>query len=233
MRPDEKHLAVKRYSVHSQRSFAINFLVFLLIGMTYDPALALRNPAAVYCEAMGYEYMIFYEKQGARGACNLPRNPVDAWDFLKGKVGQVYSYCSSEGYGIRTVAEPEKCSRIFSDECAVCLLTDGSEVEVTAMMALTFAETTCGDGSCGTPENYSSCPEDCPPGGWDDYCDGLDDGTCDPDCLETKAHDPDCFDTDGDNDVDGKDLAAYIFFSKGLGLDKFAENFGKVNYLNR
>ena len=36
-------------------------------------------------------------------------------------------------------------------------------------------------------------------------------------------------DDDGDKDVDGKDLVSYINNSKGLGLDRFAENFGDVN----
>jgi hypothetical protein len=36
-------------------------------------------------------------------------------------------------------------------------------------------------------------------------------------------------DFDSDGDVDGKDLAEYIFDSGGLGLEMFAGNFGKAN----
>ena len=36
-------------------------------------------------------------------------------------------------------------------------------------------------------------------------------------------------DYNGDKDVDGSDLAGYIFDSGGLGLDVFAANFGKKN----
>jgi len=36
-------------------------------------------------------------------------------------------------------------------------------------------------------------------------------------------------DFDGDKDVDGADLAEYLFDSGGLGLDVFAANFGKNN----
>jgi len=35
-------------------------------------------------------------------------------------------------------------------------------------------------------------------------------------------------DDDGDKDVDGQDLAAYILDDEGLGLDVFAMNFGKA-----
>ena len=36
-------------------------------------------------------------------------------------------------------------------------------------------------------------------------------------------------DNNGDRDVDGSDLAAYIFDTGGLGLDEFAVSFGKEN----
>jgi len=39
-------------------------------------------------------------------------------------------------------------------------------------------------------ENYKTCPQDCPSGGRDDYCDGRADGICDPDCTEKE--DPNC-----------------------------------------
>jgi predicted extracellular nuclease len=38
-------------------------------------------------------------------------------------------------------------------------------------------------------------------------------------------------DDDGDNDIDGEDLAAYLLNPKGLALDRFAANFGNVNCL--
>lgn len=48
----------------------------------------------------------------------------------------------------------------------------------------------CGDGSCQFHESYENCPEDCPSGLRDDFCDMKADNKCDPDCsLEM---DPDC-----------------------------------------
>ena len=46
------------------------------------------------------------------------------------------------------------------------------------------------DNICSEYENEISCPSDCPSGSKDDYCDGLEDGICDPDCA--KGKDPDC-----------------------------------------
>jgi len=48
---------------------------------------------------------------------------------------------------------------------------------------------TCGDNICDVTETYHSCPQDCPSGGSDNYCDKVDDNICDPDCFD---QDPDC-----------------------------------------
>ena len=61
MMPDEEYTGEKRFSVPGKRMLAIGLIAFLFIVMSFDPALALRNPAAVYCRELGYEYMIFYE----------------------------------------------------------------------------------------------------------------------------------------------------------------------------
>src|SRR5512139_1734236 len=77
------------------------------------------------------------------------------------------------------------------------------------MMNLSFAETYCGDRSCGRPENSRSCPADCPTGGWDDLCDGARDGRCDPDCAEGR----------GDADCTGEHTAGTRTATPGVGLD--------------
>ena len=132
------------------------------------PANALLNPAAVYCEALGYNYTIQSTEHGERGLCQLPNGDVvDAWEFLQGKVAQNYSYCCQKGYEIKTVKDSKKCLKFLTDWCAVCVLEDGTEVEVTELMNLSFEETVCGDGTCGISENFNTCPRDCPSGGMD------------------------------------------------------------------
>jgi putative hemolysin len=173
----------------------ISFLLFVLLT---TPARALLNPSAVYCTGLGYNYVIVSTSEGERGLCQLPNNEsVNAWEFLKGKVAQEYSYCHKIGYEIKTVQDKGKCSGIHTGECAICISGAGDEVEVTKLMGLGFEETKCGDGNCGMPENFSTCPQDCLSGGYDGYCDGVPDGKCDPDCL--KGEDPDCIDSDKDS----------------------------------
>jgi len=154
-------------------------------------AWALRNPAAVYCEALGYRYRIEKTKEGDLGKCVLADGQaVDAWAFLQGKVGEQHGACAKRGLKQKVVQDRKRCAKYFVDTCAVCVRDDGREVEVTELMNLNFAETTCGDGRCGFPENSKSCPADCPTGSPDGYCDGVKDGRCDPDC--TPEQDPDC-----------------------------------------
>ena len=151
----------------------------------------MKNPAAVYCTALGYEYKIEKSEAGEVGYCILPGNQkVDAWQFLQGKVGQEKSYCAKKGFRIKTSKSAKACSTLMTDSCMVCVLEDGREVEVTELMGLILAETTCGDGVCGVPENFKTCPKDCPSGSSDGYCDGVKDRKCDPDC--TAKQDPDC-----------------------------------------
>lgn len=55
------------------------------------------NPAAKYCNILGYEYKIEKNDNGGEvGFCILPNGKkVNAWDFYKGKVGQEFSYPAS------------------------------------------------------------------------------------------------------------------------------------------
>ena len=48
----------------------------------------------------------------------------------------------------------------------------------------------CGDSVCEGFESYKNCPEDCPSGSKDGYCDRVKDLICDPDCKA--GEDPDC-----------------------------------------
>jgi putative hemolysin len=141
----------------------LTVLYAFLVMTAPAPALALKNPAAVYCTALGYEYQVERTAQGDFGYCVLPSGEkVDAWKFLLGQTATEQNYCARQGYANKIVHNPMTCLVFLTDSCLVCVLDDGREVEVTELMGLSFSETTCGDGVCGIPETYVSCPEDCP-----------------------------------------------------------------------
>ena len=167
----------------------------LMLAFMLTTVSALRNPAAVYCTTLGYNYTVESTVDGDIGYCIMPGNTkAEAWVFLEGMEAQNQSYCTQKGYQLKTINDPAKCVKFLTQSCAVCVLANGTETEVTSLMGLTFAESTCGDGICGYPENYASCPKDCPSGELDRYCDGASDGKCDPDCVaeNQSQKDPDC-----------------------------------------
>jgi putative hemolysin len=167
----------------------ISITILILLVATIS---GIKNPSAVYCEEMGYEFIINSTEQGEEGLCRLPDGTeVSAWDFLKGKVATEFSYCEKNGYELIVARDEERCSSIFSYDCAVCV-KDGQASEVTKLMELNFNEGECGDGVCVMGETPETCPQDCPSGAEDYYCDGIADGICDPDCKF--GEDPDCSD---------------------------------------
>jgi putative hemolysin len=136
--------------------------MFITLPLLFQLTAGMLDPSAVYCEKLGYNFTIATTSEGERGMCQLPDGPHDAWNFLKGKSGREYSYCKLHGYEIKTITDEEKCAPIGSLDCAVCILENGTEVEVTRLMGLSFEEGKCGDGICSLGENYSNCPQDCP-----------------------------------------------------------------------
>lgn len=148
----------------------LSFLLVLLLCT--PPATAMRNPAAAYCAALGYNSTT---KTGSDGSmtsyCIFPGNQeVDAWKFLQGEVAPEFSYCAKQGYQIQTVNDPKTCAVFMTNSCAVCVLPDGSKTEVTKLMNLDLRETICSNGKCCDPKAAGTCSfSPAPPGGMFPY----------------------------------------------------------------
>jgi len=91
-------------------------VIFLMATAILAPGVyAVLDPSLAYCKGMGYEFTIISTEEGDVGMCTIPDGRfVDAWEFLKGRVGKEYSYCEREGYEIKTINDSEKCSSIVS-----------------------------------------------------------------------------------------------------------------------
>lgn len=109
--------------------------VMILSGIVFSKSsLGIVNPAATYCQELGYQYTIEKTPKGECGVCHLPDgSTVNEWEFFKGEVGEDYSYCKQKGYEIKIVSD-DRCQ--YSSECAVCVLKYGTEVEITELMGL-------------------------------------------------------------------------------------------------
>jgi len=62
------------------------------------PVVGLANPAALYCQGLGYSLVTRQNAAGLDAACIFPDgNECGQWDFLAGRCGQEYSYCQGQG----------------------------------------------------------------------------------------------------------------------------------------
>jgi putative hemolysin len=135
-------------------------IIFILLAAAILalPAGAMINPSAVYCTALGYQYVNKVAPDGSmNGYCLLPGNQtVDAWQFLQGAAAPGLSYCKKQGLEIRTVNDSAVCG-LLGTPCAVCVKADGSLQEVTTMMGLDFREKICSGNICCDPAKDTTC----------------------------------------------------------------------------
>ena len=114
--------------------------VFVLLAAPWNPepplppddppdgslTLSMANPAAIYCEELGYTYTTFSAPAGDYSVCRLPDgSQCDAWNFLEGKCGTNYSLCTRLGYTVRQVRDGDN---EFSSEYAVCVDQSGQVI---------------------------------------------------------------------------------------------------------
>jgi len=108
--------------------------VFLLGAASQPPidppdgslVLSMANPAAIYCEELGYTYTTFSAPTGDYSICRFPDgSQCDAWDFLEGQCAPDFSLCTRLGY---TVEQRRDGDNEFSPEYAVCVDHDGTVI---------------------------------------------------------------------------------------------------------
>ena len=128
----------------NKKTWVLAFLIAMLVATSFNVISAcqscdevnsefssemvgMKNPAAVYCTELGYEYKVVRTEQGERGICVIPNTgeEFDAWEFLEGKVGHEYSYCSQIGCDTITVTNGKNP---FSSDYAVCIPRDSSAI---------------------------------------------------------------------------------------------------------
>ena len=144
-----------RFNLSMGSKLVIGSLLFLLIALITNPQRIdinsqlvveqkgmLANPAAVYCKEMGFNYQTVDRINGQKGVCHFTdEKSCNAWNFLKGTCGQEYTYCSQQGYQIKTKQDGQN---VFTPEYAVCVSEDGKELgSVTDLFRLKEKSTGC------------------------------------------------------------------------------------------
>jgi len=124
----------KNYQNKKQLNIIVIAVVILAGCGFVNYAFGLANPAAVYCEELGYQYIIQETVDGQRGFCQFPNgSAVDGWKFFTGEEGKEYSYCQQQGLETKTIVS-EQCQ--YNSKCAVCVLENGTEAMVIELMEL-------------------------------------------------------------------------------------------------
>jgi len=88
---------------------------------------SVANPAAVYCEKLGYKDEIRTDPKtkGQYGVCIFPDgSECEEWAFYRGKCGQKFTFCEQQGFRIENRIDN---MGTWSAEYAVCVFDDGSE----------------------------------------------------------------------------------------------------------
>lgn len=153
-------------------------ILITLAALTFAGlAQAAFNPAARYCDQLGYSYMVKDTTSGQVAYCVFPDSTsCDDWAFFTGKCGQKYNYCTLKGYGSKA-ANGEKCATSYATDCTLCVV-NGQETPLVEVMdkngeTLQVDErdysfkkqekpkTVCGDGSCDVGEDTNNCAQDC------------------------------------------------------------------------
>jgi len=81
-------------------------------------AAAMKNPAAVYCQEMGYSSQIKKTPSGEMGVCIVNGKEYEEWAFFTGKIGKEHSYCEKNGYDTITKSDGKG---LASKDYAVCV----------------------------------------------------------------------------------------------------------------
>jgi putative hemolysin len=131
-------------------------ILLIVLLAAVPPAAAMINPAAGYCNALGYAYSTKPDAQGNEvGYCTLSNGQsVYAWQFLLGQTAEEYSYCAKMGYATRVVNDSKACGIFAQPSCAACVFPNGSAMEVTRLMGLDFREKICTQNGCRDPSDY-------------------------------------------------------------------------------
>ncbi|MCX6777260.1 MAG: DUF333 domain-containing protein, partial [Candidatus Micrarchaeota archaeon] len=106
------------------------FVLLIVSALVYaqeEKDIGMANPAAVYCNDLGYNYKIVKDSSGGEyGVCAFPGGTeCDDWSFLQGKCGKEFSYCAKQGYGIKTLDDGNDP---FTPEYAVCTSDKGEVI---------------------------------------------------------------------------------------------------------
>jgi C1A family cysteine protease len=135
---------------------------FYFLTLASTECRAAANPAAIYCEAMGYDYSISRDREGNTiDVCTFPdHSSADAWSFFRGREAQHFSFCEQKGFSMETERIQE---RNFVRDVPVCVpRSKSSSGKRIQMLELLEAENLMKPARRRPVRNLSPTPTDTP-----------------------------------------------------------------------
>jgi putative hemolysin len=98
-------------------------------------SIGMRNPSAVYCNEMGYEFVVLKATGGERGICVMPDGEeCDSWAFYSGECGQDYSYCTRNGLAVSAIKKGDSLAK----ECTTSNWVENPQLQRRQLMISVF-----------------------------------------------------------------------------------------------
>lgn len=109
----------------------------ILITALAISAWGFRDPAAVYCGQLGYQYTTKQIAEGDVGYCEFSDGTeCQEFDFLQGVCGMQHSYCAQKGYQQKAATGTDCGSSDPTTACLLCIMPNGTAEEVSVAMDL-------------------------------------------------------------------------------------------------
>lgn len=94
--------------------------------ITDEPVADMANPAAVYCEGLGFAMENVERNGGGDADCIFPDGSrCGQWDFLAGRCGQEFTYCESQGFDLEEGTNIGTCRFPDNSTCDEFLFFSG------------------------------------------------------------------------------------------------------------
>jgi putative hemolysin len=91
-----------------------------------EPIADMENPAAVYCEGLGFAMENVERNGGGDADCIFPDGSrCGQWDFLAGRCGQEFTYCESQGFDLEEGTNIGTCRFPDNSTCDEFLFFSG------------------------------------------------------------------------------------------------------------
>lgn len=166
---------------------AFSVVLFWAVFFAYSPGAQLYisfndSVPVLYDVIVGYVYKVDYPNLSGEYELSIILNNTTLYKTRFDRPQDIFCYDTETSGGCEIVEIPFAVVVPFKHHSQIVEVKKGDEV----LFSEPLSRYVCREnGRCEEGEDYLSCPLDCRSGGKDDFCDRMEDGICDPDCISS------------------------------------------------